>query len=1014
MSGPGFAFQTSACWGKIIFAEQGNLPRELVEAGLPPEKPNPFTFAYDLPEDGEVTIQIFNEDKLIVRTLMAEASRLGGPQAEKWDALDELGAPLPPGSYTWEGLYHQPITLKYIMSVHNSGQPGHKTDDDGRGGWGGDHGVPVGAVAVREQMILVWGHAETGWGIIGTDLEGRKKWGSSEFASHVATDGQRLFAAGCHSAPVDAVKVLSVTGCKPLAFGGGAATVVLPREEGTEPERISGLACHSGRLYVSCAAKNLVAVFDATSGGLLRSVNVDGPGQMAGAADGAVLVSSRSGKVLRLAGDEVSVFSDRHLDAPAGIAVDADGRVYVANRGASLRNVSVFDAGGKYLRSIGKPGGRPLRGRYDPSGMLAPNGIAIDAQGRLWVPESIDSPKRISVWDTSSGKLVAEYFGGGHYSTKIYMDPQHSDEAYCHNVLWRIDLDKRTWTPYSTIWRASNPNQPDGSWRHLGNPRVFTAKNGRQYGWAYEHGRGSYLLIREGDIFKPLLGFISCVNYAPAVYPPYPLFAGDPNKWDGTFAWVDANDDQTFQLDEITKIGPQHYRNFAWVDAELNIWHGHGDVYRPVKIRPDGMPVYDFAAPKKLPFRGANSYWPLMADPDGSVYVARIDRQEQTFSRRRLDGSVDWMYQNVVGWHQALNLIQKPGRLIGATHTLGAAGAFTGVASYFGTYHVLTRDGLYVAMLCEDGREAGRMGHDIAAAETFNGQIVQPEGVRTADGKPRFFLLYGDQDGRISEILGLDTVKRLPGGTLTITEGDAAQAAEALAAYEAATAKAQRLTIVRGLPALETATPIEKRIDFERSLAVRAAYDNDKLYLRYDVISPVPLVNAEPRDQLIFKGGNLLDLQLATDPKAGPERTAPAPGDLRILATMTARKPRVVVFRPKAAGFEGDRIVLTSPTGAEAFDRIERADRIGLEYRPKEGVNGFTALLTVPLDAIGLTLEPGSQVRMDVGYIFGNKTGARATLRTYWTNNSFSANVLNDVPNESRLEPHEWGEAVVE
>jgi hypothetical protein len=29
-------------------------------------------------------------------------------------------------------------------------------------------------------------------------------------------------------------------------------------------------------------------------------------------------------------------------------------------------------------------------------------------------------------------------------------------------------------------------------------------------------------------------------------------------------------------------------------------------------------------------------------------------------------------------------------------------------------------------------------------------------------------------------------------------------------------------------------------------------------------------------------------------------------------------------------------------------------------------------------------------------------------------NNSFSANVVNDVPNESRLEPAQWGKATVE
>jgi hypothetical protein len=32
----------------------------------------------------------------------------------------------------------------------------------------------------------------------------------------------------------------------------------------------------------------------------------------------------------------------------------------------------------------------------------------------------------------------------------------------------------------------------------------------------------------------------------------------------------------------------------------------------------------------------------------------------------------------------------------------------------------------------------------------------------------------------------------------------------------------------------------------------------------------------------------------------------------------------------------------------------------------------------------------------------------------YLSNNSFSANVVDDIPNEARLEPKEWGEAAVE
>jgi len=103
---------------------------------------------------------------------------------------------------------------------------------------------------------------------------------------------------------------------------------------------------------------------------------------------------------------------------------------------------------------------------------------------------------------------------------------------------------------------------------------------------------------------------------------------------------------------------------------------------------------------------------------------------------------------------------------------------------------------------------------------------------------------------------------------------------------------------------------------------------------------------------------------------------------------------------------------LSAPTGSESFDRIETTDRVGLEYKPRAG--GFAAVVTVPLELIGLRPEPGAVVRMDLGYVFGNATGTQAAVRAYWMNSSFSANVTNDVPNESRLEPAEWGEAVVE
>jgi hypothetical protein len=70
--------------------------------------------------------------------------------------------------------------------------------------------------------------------------------------------------------------------------------------------------------------------------------------------------------------------------------------------------------------------------------------------------------------------------------------------------------------------------------------------------------------------------------------------------------------------------------------------------------------------------------------------------------------------------------------------------------------------------------------------------------------------------------------------------------------------------------------------------------------------------------------------------------------------------------------------------------------------------------MSARLAARGWQPQQGQTVKMDVGYLFGNAPGTQAAARAYWMNNGFSANVVNDVPNENRLEPAEWGTATVE
>lgn len=1004
MAGPGFVYQSSSVWGKIIFSGKGNLPKDLVEEGLPPEKPMPLTFAYDVPEDSEVSICLFDAEGMVRRILVASGFRRAGQNVERWDGLDDAGKPLAPGTYTWKGLTHQPLKTRFILSAHNSGQPPYKTDDN-TGGWGGDHGCPTSVCAAGDAMFLSWSMSESGWGIIKTDLKGKKLWGIRHNAEDMATDGERLFVVGDHGYEgAHSVKVFSVHDGRPLNWGNGKPFLAPPPGGDEKSNVATAVACRDGNTYVSWTARDLVGLYN-DRGNLTGTCQLPEPRQLVATSGGTFSVISKGTVVYVGAGKPMTIASGPHLDAPSDLAIDNDGMLYVANRG-KLQNISVFDAQGKFLKSIGKEGGRPRVGRYDPSGILEPGGIALDKNGNLWVAETLDGPKRHSVWDTKSGKLVAEFFGGSAYFGWAYMDPKHPDELYCHNVLWKVDLTKGTCVPWSTIWRPTAENMigvpnPGG---YAGHFRVMTARNGKQFGWGMID-YSNMLFIRDGDVFKPFAGTIR-IAFGPfggGVL--YPVMKG---MKEGAYLWQDANNDQTVQAEELTASPTGRGETaFNWIDADLNAWSDSGFMFKPVRFEADGRPVYDFAQRVEVPFKGNNSNGTSLTydDSDGAVYTLNPGR-EPGFARWTRDGKLVWGYGGVIDWNKALSLpMVTPGKLWGLTMPLGVAGDFTGAATYFGPYHIFTRDGIYVGMVMRDGRSGG-LGPDITASEVVTGQLVKP------DGMNRIFLLAGDQDGRVTEILGLDTVKRLPGGTYTHSEENAKLAAKALADYEQAKAKAQRLEIVRGRPALDLAKGVTKTVDAARAFTARAAYDDKNLYVAFDVTSPAELVNEITDPRIIFKGGNLLDIQLATDASADPRRKTPVPGDVRILVTRQKGKPFAVIYRPKVKAFQGQPIVLTSPTGKESFDAIEPTDAVKLDYRREPG--GFKAVATIPLELVGFSPKAGASVRMDLGYIFGNAAGTQAALRAYWTNNSFSANVTNDIPNESRLEPAEWGTATVE
>jgi tripartite motif-containing protein 71 len=96
------------------------------------------------------------------------------------------------------------------------------------------------------------------------------------------------------------------------------------------------------------------------------------------------------------------------LNSPRGIAVDAQGRVYVADLGND--RVAVFNADGSPAFNFGKKGETAPKSK--PGEFNEPSGVAVAPDGTVYVADAWNG--RIQSFD-SKGKFKAE-FGGARYS----------------------------------------------------------------------------------------------------------------------------------------------------------------------------------------------------------------------------------------------------------------------------------------------------------------------------------------------------------------------------------------------------------------------------------------------------------------------------------------------------------------------------------------------------------------------------------------------------------------------
>jgi len=1002
-------------------------------------KPISFT----MPADGYISLNLKNADGQVVRQLLNAAFFTKGPHVVKWDGLTNPswkrpGEPLPAGDYSVSAITHAGIGLKLRGWAANGGS----APWDGATGtenWGGDHGLPTCCAADANHVYMAWNGAEAGKAVLACDPQGRVLWnnirGGIAGAKGLAADSGVVYVLGGNAgtnADGGALYKLDAKdgsylgwaeGEKPGSEKPDLILKDLAIQADADTTQADAVAARGGMLFLSFGKANCIAVVDAKTGKLSKKLTVESPGFLA-ATPGPLYVVSGGKSVLTVdPANGATKTIVNGLSNATGIAIGAEGRIFVGVRQPDNQILS-FAADGKPASRIGRQGGRPAIGPWEAEGLAFIGGIAVDAAGKLWAAECDHAPKRISAWDIKSGRNVHEFFGpSGYGALGGAINPLDPNLMVGQGCEWRIDPETGRGRCLGVIHRGG-----------MENARFGVGPKGKLYlaiatRWAFDIGPLD-IYERVGDADYKLRTTIFYVDKQDKeIGDPAHGKTSDAAK---TAVWSDENGDGARQPNEIT-YAEGIVRPSGWylgMTPDLTFYLSSGVRYPVAGFTACGAPRYELGNPRKLPHPSFDPNGALgSVDGRSMLYGGPYGADHGEFACYDVDsGKLKWTYpNNFIGVHGSHNACPpEVGMVRGSFGPCGSAklptplGNVWVIATNVGEWHLLTEEGFYLSKLFEGdpmkfkwpdqavpGADLSRVPPGMGG-EDFGGSISQgPDGkLYVQAGKTAFWN---------AEVTGLDRVQALAGSSVQLTGSDLVQAAalreKALqTAVGPRTLTAQKLT-PKFSGALDADFKGAEIVTFQKQddAAARAAmaWDDDKLYLGWEVRDATPWVNgAESPDQL-YLSGDTVDFQLGVDTQADPNRGAAASGDLRLSIGNFKGQPTAVLYR-EVSSQKQPKVFSSGVVKEFRVDSVTVLPSVNIELK-KEG-NKYIVEAAIPLAALALSPKHGVALRGDLGVTHGDLAGKRTRLRTYWSNQQ--TGLVDDAVFELKLVPSNWGEMI--